>query len=114
MDAIIDIDEAKKRLDGDVEILRELLEIFADELPRMMADIEAAITRDDARALQHSAHSLKGSAANLSAKSVTEAARVLELAGRDGNLNGVRIHYATLAVEVARLRVALEDPAIAA
>jgi HPt (histidine-containing phosphotransfer) domain-containing protein len=114
MTQVIDIEDAKKRVDGDTDILVELFGIFLDELPRMMADIRRAVAGRDAEALEHSAHSLKGSAANLSAAPVSEAARVLECAAVGGDLSCLAPALATLESEAERLRAALENPAAAA
>jgi len=77
---------AAKRLGGDPRLLRELLELFLTDCPRMMSEIRKAIDASDAPALRHAAHALKGSVANFAAPRPVDAARRLERIGLDGNL----------------------------
>ena len=66
-----DIDTALKRVEGDRELLDEIVRIFSDECPKTMAEIQNAIRAADRPALERTAHSLKGAAANLCARDVT-------------------------------------------
>jgi two-component system sensor histidine kinase/response regulator len=80
----IDYDEALERLEGDRELLRELLDLFREDYPRQKAELESALERREAEAVRQTAHSLKGAAANLSLKPFREAALSLETAAREG------------------------------
>jgi len=74
------------RMGGDVELLSDAAQILIDELPRYLDAIHRALKSGDAGALQRAAHSLKGAASNFEASAVVEAARRLEMMGRDGTL----------------------------
>ena len=85
---IIDVSEVLERVDGDKELLGELVELFLEESPSMLADVKEAVAQQDTKALEYSAHTLKGSVGNFGAKNAYEAAFVLEQAGRAGSLSG--------------------------
>jgi len=55
------------RIDGDVELLKEVIEIFLEDTPRLLSDLYTAIERNDLVAAERAAHTLKGAAANISA-----------------------------------------------
>ena len=93
---VIDVSEVLERMDGDKELLCELVELFLEESPSMLADIKGAVAQQDTKALEYSAHTLKGAVGNFGAKNVYEAAFVLEQAGRAGNLSGTEAAFATL------------------
>jgi two-component system, sensor histidine kinase and response regulator len=80
---------ALSRVGGDEELLKEIAEIFLEDYPKVLAEIQAALASGDARRLEQSAHSLKGSAGNFGAKAVVGAASRLEQLGRAGRANGV-------------------------
>lgn len=70
------------RVAGDFDLLREIIDLFLDEAPKLAGEIRTAVARNDAAALTRSAHRLKGSAANLSAQRVVHLALRLEAMGR--------------------------------
>ena len=104
---IINVSEALERVDGDSELLGELVEIFLEESPSMLAEIQEAVSQKDAKALEHSAHTLKGAVGNFGAQNVVEAAFVLEKAGREGNLAGTETRLNTLEQSLQELEPAL-------
>lgn len=83
------------RFGGDADLLRELAELFIHSCPQMLGDIQAALQKRDAKALEIAAHSLKGSVGNFFSQGARDTAQKLELIGRSGNLTG--------AEELARL-----------
>lgn len=83
--------EAIDRLGGDEELLAEIVRLFVEDAPRLLQEIEAGIDASDAAAVSAAAHGLKGAAGNLSAAAVAEAARVLEMAGRQGAAPDLRV-----------------------
>ena len=100
---------ALARLDGDRDLLREVAGLFVADGPRMVQAVRAAVSAGDARALQLSAHALKGSASMFSARPVVEAAWALEQMGRDADLGGAEPALAALEREADRLRQALAE-----
>src|SRR5262249_35531061 len=73
------------RVDGDEELLREVVALFLEDYPRVLAEVRDAIARGDAALLQRAAHTLKGSVGNFDAADCQEAALTLGLLGRSGH-----------------------------
>jgi signal transduction histidine kinase/CheY-like chemotaxis protein len=72
-------------LEGDQELLRQLVQTFTAESPKQMTAIKSAIERRDAEGLRLAAHSLKGSVGNFVAMKAFELAQKLENTGRQAN-----------------------------
>jgi len=99
-----DRDEFLTRVGGDGELASELAEMFLAVCPDLLEAISEAIRKGDPKALQESAHSLKGSLGNLSAHAAAELAKRLEFGGRDDDLDGAEEALSSLKDEVERLR----------
>ncbi len=99
----IDVDDALERAGGDREFLKELMEIFLEDVPERLGEIKVAVASRDGEAMARAAHSVKGAAANLSANAVREAAFHIEQAGRDGDLTNADEHVQTLETKVREL-----------
>ena len=83
----LDLSAALSRVGGDEELLKEIAEIFLDQCPEALHDVRAAVEANDHEALQHAAHSLKGSVGNFGAQQAFEAAYRLEQNGpKSGNV----------------------------
>jgi HPt (histidine-containing phosphotransfer) domain-containing protein len=73
----------------DKEIVVEIIDIFINEYPERMANIERAIHDQNHSDLKFHAHSIKGVIANFMVADVQELAKKLEIAGSEQNLSGV-------------------------
>ncbi len=80
-DLLLDIEEFKKRVGGDEDLIGELFGIYADECEEKLNGIRIAVEEKDSEKLENSAHNLKGASANISAKTVYETAYELEKMG---------------------------------
>lgn len=109
MDPVLDLPSVLERLDDDHELLGELAQIFLDEIPKQLGQIQAAVRSGDAMTLWKSAHALKGSAGNLSGLAVLKSAARLEQMGRDGELADSEAACATLETDLERLTLALRE-----
>ena len=101
--SVFDLSKALDRVEGDLELLQEMADLFLEEYPHMLEEIGNAITAGDAQALQHAAHTLKGSVSNFATDKTTEASFVLEKMGRQQDLACAATALATLKQELARL-----------
>ena len=97
------------RIDGDTNLLKELAELFLENLPRLFMNVREAVTRGDARALECAAHALKGSVGNFAARPAVDAALRLEHIGHCGNLTVAESAFRALQEEIERLKPALAD-----
>jgi two-component system, sensor histidine kinase and response regulator len=70
------------RLDGDHELLDEVVDIFLRDTPALLDDVGRAVAARDARALESAAHSLKGSTSQLGLDGAAAVAQHLETMGR--------------------------------
>jgi two-component system, sensor histidine kinase and response regulator len=95
-------------MDGNRQLLRELVRLFLADCPQGLADIKEAIRRGDAGALGRAAHTLKGSVGNFEAKNAFMAAQRLETMGRDGDLDNAGKALVTLESELRLLTAELE------
>lgn len=104
---VLDEAEALDYVDGDRTLLAELVEIFSEQWPTMLARLETAVVTNDSQAVYLAAHTLKGQVGHFGAKATFEAARGLEVMGRQGELAGAPAALDVLAHELTRLRSAL-------
>jgi PAS domain S-box-containing protein len=104
---VFDSHAALDRVEGDQELLLELIQLFFEQSPGLMIEIEDAVANKDAKRLQNAAHSLKGSSGNFAATAAYEASLRLEMMGRANDLNGVEEAFEVLEREVLRLTTAL-------
>ncbi|RKX19211.1 MAG: hypothetical protein DRP51_07795, partial [Candidatus Zixiibacteriota bacterium] len=85
------ISKALKRFDGDRQLLSELVELFLKEYPALTKNIMDAIADLNSKNLHQYAHKIKGSLANFEANEAVEAAKILEIRGRDQNFENIDI-----------------------
>lgn len=109
IDAILNRKEVYSRVDDDMELLQELIEIFLEDYPQLMSDIHSAIQSGDAEALKSSAHTLKGSVSNFCAQSAVDAALKLEIAGGNKDLSSAEEDFITLQSSMGEVSIALEE-----
>jgi CheY-like chemotaxis protein/HPt (histidine-containing phosphotransfer) domain-containing protein len=107
-DKVFDMDSALARIDGDQELLAEVVALFQRECPKMLAEVRDAIRRCDAATLEREAHKLKGALGALSAQPAAEAARKLEAIAHRGDLAEAAEACRSLEAELTRLEPELE------
>ena len=105
---VFDSDAALKHVEGDRDLLDEIVGIFAEQCPKIMHEIQNAIRAADLPVLERAAHSLKGSASNLCATGVTQSAAELEESARSGDSSRSREQFQALESEVEKLLRELE------
>jgi two-component system, sensor histidine kinase and response regulator len=67
MDAVIDETDLRRRCMGEEEFVRQMLTIFREYGPKTLQQLHAALDSQDIDAARRFAHTLKGSAGNVSA-----------------------------------------------
>jgi HPt (histidine-containing phosphotransfer) domain-containing protein len=88
LDPAVVADLRRLRDGGAPDLLHHLLELLRADGPRLLAEMREAVANGDAAKLRSSAHSLKGSAANLGARPLADLCRDLEEIGRTGAVEG--------------------------
>ena len=99
--------ETLARVEDDLDLLADIVVIFLDDYPRLMAEMGAALCRGDAEALEKTAHRLKGSVGNFSAQKAQQAVLELEEMGRNRSLDGAAEIFEQLETQMAELDSAL-------
>ncbi len=83
---VIDWDSAIAVVDGDRELLNEVVSAFVIEGPALAEEIRQALAAGDANRLRRGAHTLRGALRTLGIESTAELANELEEIGRSGDL----------------------------
>jgi two-component system, sensor histidine kinase and response regulator len=105
----LDVAAALERVEGDHELLEELVRLFVEGCPAAMREIRQAFSDRDAHQLDRLAHTMKGSSASLGANRVSEAALVLEMRARAGALENAGELIDVLQGELDRVIPELES-----
>jgi len=97
-----------ERVNGDMDLLRDLVQLFAMEYPGLLLSIQSAIDHGSFDDVQRFSHKLKGSALQFSGKLAVAAAAKLEEMGRTESLDGAGQILIVLRFEVVRLMESLQ------
>jgi len=97
---------------GDEPLMHEIIDLYLQEYPRLLGDIRAAAASGDVRALQFSAHALKGSVGNMAAARAHKAAMEVEALARADQLEGARGALPALERELLQLHDGLSGLAL--
>ena len=91
------------------EFVRELVETFLDDAPRMLEDLRSALAANDADRFRRAAHSLKSNSNTFGALPLAALARSLELGGIDPVRSGGGEPLDALEREYTRVAQALTE-----
>jgi HPt (histidine-containing phosphotransfer) domain-containing protein len=103
-----------RNVDGDPELLAQVVTLFFESCGEILASIRNAVTESDGEALSKSAHQLRGALANVGALVATEVAAELELLGREGSLAGSEATLRSLELELEKVGPALAELVVTA
>jgi HPt (histidine-containing phosphotransfer) domain-containing protein len=78
------------RVNGDMELLRDLLEILKTQAPELLWEMKTALERNAAEDLRRVSHKMKGSALQFSAPEAAALAGTLEDMGKRETLEGAQ------------------------
>ena len=92
-----------RNVDGDAELLREIVDLFFESSEEIVQTLQNAISGADAEGVNRTAHQLKGALANVGACAAADVAGRLERLGRNGTLQGAGDAMTSLESELARL-----------
>ena len=107
--AVFDRDGVLDLVDGEVELLQELAEMFLDDLPGQVELIQSALAASDASAVNLVTHQLKSSVGNLGGRAAHEVIHKLEDASREDNLADANEQFAICQRELEQFQAALSD-----
>jgi len=98
-----------ERVEGDQELLTEMIHLFQEDAPTLLHTMHDALERCDMPLLERSAHSLKGAVGNLSAKSTAPAAQKLEKDAKNRDTESARTSLAEVERALELLKPALAE-----
>ena len=98
-----------ERVEGDRELLTEMIHLFQEDAPKLLTAMRDALQRGDMAVLERSAHSLKGAVSNLSAKATAAAALQLEKDAKNKDAEAAKKSLAEVERAVERLLPALAE-----
>jgi CheY-like chemotaxis protein/HPt (histidine-containing phosphotransfer) domain-containing protein len=104
----VDGNELLERVGDDHEFLNELVALFREDGPKQLGRIRSAIEKKESAEVLRSAHSMRGTFANLGADPAAEMAAEIEQAGKSGELAKAEATLQRLELEFFRVMSALD------
>lgn len=98
-----------ERLEGNSELLIELVQLFSEEAPQLIEAMRKSLRQGDMQGLARSAHSMKGAAGNFMAHAAVSTALQLENDAKRGDTESARTALAALEVIVEHLLTELAN-----
>lgn len=101
--AVLDRAAALRRLGGDETLLKELAQIFIDDVPGLLQELSAALDDHSSEAAERIAHSIKGLAANFGAEDCVSRAQAIETSSGIPDLNAAASRLPGLRAAVSQV-----------
>ena len=101
--------DALRKLEGDEQLLRQLINIFLEESPRQLAILEDAIRTRTGAEVEASAHSLKGELCYLGLSRLEAQARSLEGLGQENSLAQASALFSSFKAEMQSVMASLRE-----
>jgi len=99
---VCDLTTALARLGSNVELARDMLELFREDAPVYQSQLKGALANHDSSGVQHASHSLRGMLSMFGAEAAMQVAQRLEWMGRDGDLTAAEAQTEKLECEIVR------------
>jgi HPt (histidine-containing phosphotransfer) domain-containing protein len=103
----LDRDAILERMEGDVELLDEIVALFLEDLPRLITAMQESLANSDAAGLRMAAHAIKGSLSNFGSLPAGTLASELEAMGRNENLDNAAPVFAHFLTSLELLKPAM-------
>lgn len=104
----VDVDRLMQSVDGDASLLREVVELYRSDAPRLLNLIREGIAQNAAPQVREAAHSLKGATGAFGKNLVYELAYALEQAGQAGEIEQARELLPRLLSALERMNATLD------
>ena len=101
---VFDAEALRERVQGNAELLEELVHIFLDDLPKRVDEIRRAVMEMNLARIERAAHTLKGTAALMSASRLASVARELEISARENRRERFPELFARVIAEAEQLK----------
>lgn len=103
------IASAMQRFERDLELFKEVLEVFLQHAPILLSKVRRAIADENPQQVAELAHELRGSAANVGAESIRAVAERLEFDTKEASLPHMLSGLESLEHELQRLCSVVTD-----
>lgn len=100
---------AKMLGDGAESLLADLLPLYFEDAPSLIAKLQQAMVAQDRTAVKEAAHTLKGSSATLGILTISDQCAALEAQSQEASFTMIRATVGQLAAELQRVQAALAD-----
>jgi len=107
-DIVFELEKALEQVGGDRELLKEIIDIYCEEYPKQLLQIQQAMDKNDTVVIGEVAHTIKGAVGNFGAIAAFEAALYLEKIGKSKKLSEALSAFAALKKELERLELELK------
>lgn len=104
VESVLDLMTAMTNMDGDVELLQEIMEIFLETAEEQLQSIENCIIIGDIGQVATQAHGMKGGASNFCAGKFVASALRLEQLAKSGTLEGAHDLLAVMRASFGEVR----------
>ena len=101
---VFDREAALERVDGDLEFLKELVNIFKEDYPKKLADLSMGIREKDFKTIMETAHSIKSASGNLGLTRIYQLSFEMEKRGMEREPKGMKGNYMELLEELEKLK----------
>ncbi|HDR05859.1 MAG TPA: Hpt domain-containing protein [Candidatus Marinimicrobia bacterium] len=100
---IFDRDELMERIGNDEELMEQLIELFLEDYPTRVAEIEAGFSEGNSEKTRKAAHTLKGMSGNLAFHQVYHTAKKMEDYASEKKMEEAEKLHNQLQKEIARV-----------
>jgi signal transduction histidine kinase/CheY-like chemotaxis protein len=104
---VFDVDALRGRVEQDLDLLAEMVELYLSNSPLLLEEVESAVAARDREKIARAAHTLKGMLTSMCADASAETARHLETVGKNGDLARADQVLSALKNQLDRLRTVL-------
>jgi two-component system sensor histidine kinase/response regulator len=108
--ASFDFSKAMDAVDGDMELLKDLVKEFLNIYPDQLHELKGVIDQGDPEKLERSAHSFKGAVGNFGVKTAHHLAFELENCGRENRIKEAPPLFRRLEQEMEYVREFFSEP----
>jgi HPt (histidine-containing phosphotransfer) domain-containing protein len=102
------IDDLRALNPEDPAFLRELIDLFLQDVPGRIAEIEQALASKDAVLLTRAAHTIKGSCSNFGATGLRDISHTMEMQGKASDFAAAAASLISLRASFALVSEALQ------
>ncbi|MBN1766114.1 MAG: response regulator [Sedimentisphaerales bacterium] len=106
---IIEPQQVLEMLGGDIEVFKEIAQVFMETTNDDVKELQSAVSSADADSIQKGAHKIKGAAANLGAIALQQVTAQMELDAKAGQTDTFEQTFNQIELELKRLYQSLED-----